>query len=413
MSAVDAGVIQFWAIAGGMALAVGLSLARALLRPAPPRDSDPDLRVYRDQISEIDRDRARGLLSETEAVTARTEVARRVLDLDRRGTPAEPTGSGPGRLAAALIVVAVCGATVALYGRIGAPGYADVPLAERLASAEALRATRPGQAEAEREAAAALPAPPAPDPQMTDLMDRLRTALAGRPDDLEGHRLLARNEAALGNFAAAAAAQARVVDLRAEAATATEYADLAEMRILAAGGYVSPEAEAALDAALALDPGNGPARYYSGLMYAQTGRPDLAFGLWEGLRQDSRPDAPWMLALLTQLPEVAAMAGIRYDPPAAPAAAPGPTDADIAAAADMDPDARAEMIRGMVEGLAGRLAAEGGTPADWGRLIAALAVLGEDERARTVLAEARTAFADSPGAIEEIEGAARRAGLIE
>jgi cytochrome c-type biogenesis protein CcmH len=413
MGAVDAGMIQFWAIAGGMALAVGLAMARALLRPAPPRDTDPDLRVYRDQLAEIDRDRARGVLSDSEAVTARAEVARRLLDLDRRGAGTEAPVAGPRALAAAAVVVAVIGATAAVYWQIGAPGYADVPLAERLATADALRATRPGQAEAERQVAAARPAAPAPDPQMAALMDRLRSAIASRPDDLEGHRLLARNEAALGNFAAAAAAQARVVAILGDAATAADHADLAEMRIVAAGGYVSPEAEAALDAALALDPDNGPARYYSGLLYAQTGRADLAFAIWDGLRQDSAPDAPWLAALQAQLPEVAAMAGIRYDPPAPPAATQGPTEADIAAAADMDPEARAEMIRGMVEGLAGRLAADGGSPADWGRLIAALTVLGENDRARTILTEARTAFADAPGAIEEIEGAARRAGLIE
>lgn len=412
MGRMDAGMIQFWAIAGGMALAVGLALARALLRPATPRDGNPDLRVYRDQLAEIDRDRARGVLSEAEAVNARAEVARRLLDLDRRGEARATGASGPRTVAAALILAVVCGATAAVYWRIGAPGYADVPLAERLATADALRATRPGQAEAERQAAASLPAPPAPDPQMAELMDRLRTALADRPDDLEGHRLLARNEAALGNFAAAAAAQARVVALRGPDASAADHADLAEMRVLAAGGYVSPEAELALTTALTLDPDNGPARYYTGLMYAQTGRPDLAFSIWDGLRQDSQPDAPWLPALQAQLPEVAAMAGIRYDPPA-PAVAPGPTEADIAAAADMDPEARARMIRGMVDGLAARLAQDGGTPADWGRLIAALAVLGEDDRARTILTEAREAFADAPGAVEEIEGAARRAGLIE
>ena len=53
------------------------------------------------------------------------------------------------------------------------------------------------------------------------------------------------------------------------------------------------------------------------------------------------------------------------------------------------------MIRGMVEGLAGRLADEGGPAEDWARLIASLGVLGETERAAAILAEARDAFAAS------------------
>jgi cytochrome c-type biogenesis protein CcmH len=49
-------------------------------------------------------------------------------------------------------------------------------------------------------------------------MERLRTTVAERPDDVQGQRLLARNEAALGNYAAARAAQERVVALLGEAA---------------------------------------------------------------------------------------------------------------------------------------------------------------------------------------------------
>jgi cytochrome c-type biogenesis protein CcmH len=423
IGAMTGGTILFWAIAAAMALAVAALMARALLRAprgagAEVQADNPDLRVYRDQLAEIDRDRSRGVLSPADAETARAEIARRLLDADRRarGARAAPTGAAPTRrpAAAALMVAGVVAATGAIYWQIGAPGYPDLPLTARLAAADAMRATRPDQAEAERQVAAARPAAPAPDAQLADLMTQLRAALADRPDDLQGHIILARNEANLGNFAAAARAQARVVALRGDAATATDHADLAELLILAAGGYVSPEAEAALDAALSRDPQNGPARYYLGLMHAQTGRPDRAFALWDALLRESRPGAPWVPSLRAQLPEAAAQAGVRYDLPADPAPpAAGPTPEDIAAAQGMDPAARGDMIRGMVEGLAQRLAREGGTPDDWGRLISSLVVLGEDDRARAILAEARTAFADAPGAVDTIDAAARAAGLTE
>jgi cytochrome c-type biogenesis protein CcmH len=418
------GMIQFWAIAGAMALAVALMMGRALLRRDGGTDGNPDLAVYRDQLAEIERDRQRGLLPAAEAEAARAEVARRLIEADRRAQNAAPSvAPGGGGLAVTLALVAVVvGATAAVYWRIGAPGYPDLPLAERLAAADAMRASRPSQAEAVRQAAASRPPAPAADPALLDLMTRLRSTLAARPDDVDGHLLLARNEANLGNFDAAAQAQARVIALRGEAATASDHADLAELMVLAAGGYVSPEAEAALTTALVLAPRHGPARYYIGLMYAQSGRPDRAFEVWEALLRDSRPGAPWVPSLRAQLPEVAARAGIRYDLPPLPApdadgapsaAGRGPTADDIAAAAAMDSGARVEMIRGMVEGLAQRLAAEGGSPDDWGRLISSLTVLGDTDRARTILSEARAVFADAPGAVEEIEGAARRAGLVE
>ncbi len=46
------------------------------------------------------------------------------------------------------------GGALALYNRIGAPGYPDLPLKQRIADAEAARADRPGQADAEADLAA-------------------------------------------------------------------------------------------------------------------------------------------------------------------------------------------------------------------------------------------------------------------
>ena len=60
------------------------------------------------------------------------------------------------------------------------------------------------------------------------------------------------------------AAQRTVIALKGEAATGEDHAALAEVMILAAGGYVSPEAEAELTAALQRDPLNGTATYYAG-----------------------------------------------------------------------------------------------------------------------------------------------------
>jgi len=120
-------------------------------------------------------------------------------------------------------------------------------------------------------------------------VERLRKAMADRPDDPRGFQLLAENEAALGNFVAAYQAQARLIALKGDTATADDYADYAEMMILAAGGYVSPEAEKALGTALGMDAGNAPALYYIGLMEAQVGRPDRTFAIWRQLLEAATP----------------------------------------------------------------------------------------------------------------------------
>ena len=56
---------------------------------------------------------------------------------------------------------------------------------------------------------------------------------------------------------------------------------------------------------------------------------------------------------------------------------------------------------------------EGGSPAEWARLISSLGVLGETDRARAIYGNAQQAFAGDDAALSEIDAAARRAGVME
>jgi cytochrome c-type biogenesis protein CcmH len=416
--------MDFWLFllpAGALALVVAGLVALGFLRGAQVRaaagnDAAPkrEMQVYAAQLREIERDLARGTVSAEEAGRLRTEIARRLLDADRAERAAIGLAPRPMRaLGLALIPVTLAVAGL-VYWQAGAPGYPDMPLAQRHAEAAEQRAARPGQAELEAEWAASPQRPQAaePDAEFAALLGQLRAALESRPLDIEGHRLLARNEANIGNLAAAAAAQARVVELEGAEVALADQVLLAEFMILAAGGIVSPEAERVLERILRRDPTNGLARYYTGLMFAQTGRPDLTFRLWRGLLDDSRPDAPWVPQLRNALPELAQIAGVRYTlPPPDATGARGPSAADMQAAMELDPEERAAMIGGMVEGLSARLAASGGPAEDWARLIAALGVLGEHDRARAIWAEAQRLFADQPDGLARIEAAARGAGV--
>lgn len=441
-------MLGFWAIAGVMALLVAGLLALVIMRARGDGVAARayDLGVYRDQLREVEKDRARGLLSAEDAERMRLEISRRILELDREearaaGQPvagaSQPEGLTRAMAVAIAAVVLVGG--VGTYVAVGAPGKEDQPLVLRLAELEEQRRNRMSQQEAE---AAIGPEPERPQgfaDEYLDLIAQLRERMILRPDDLEGQRLLVRHEAGLGRFAAARRAQERVVALLGPEMRPSDLADLAELMILATRGYVSPQAEGVLALALALDPRDGRARYYTGLMLAQTGRPAEAYYLWAALARESRPDAPWLPPIREQIPGVAMMAGLRFEPgdlvprggplPVLPSVAPdladqvppvfeappvteaGPTAEQMAAAADLSEEEREEMVRGMVEGLAARLAAEGGTVSDWARLIAALGVLGEESRAALILEEARGHFGADPAAVELLDAAAERAGL--
>lgn len=408
-------MLGFWTIAAVITVMVAAVLLRALLRGAQrdiPSRAASDMDVYRAQLAEVDRDVARGVIAKADAERVHAEVARRLIAADKaQKSETRNKSTAPAGIAAAIILIGVLG-SVGAYFWLGAPGYSDMGLKDRIAFAEEVRTNRPRQQAAE----ASLPAftdPPEMDARYKSLMAQLRSTVAERPDDLQGHTLLAQQERRLGNFIAAKAAQQRVLALKAEAVTAQDLADLGELQVLAAGGYVSPEAETSLRAALVQDAGNSVARYYLGLMLVQTGRPDQAFRIWDALLRAGPEDAPWIPPIVAQIEDLAQLAGVKYALPDIGNPQRGPTAADIENAEQLTPAERMEMIGSMVVGLSERLATEGGPARDWARLISSLGVLGDWQRAAAIHANAVEVFADDAGALDLINEAGRKAGVVE
>jgi cytochrome c-type biogenesis protein CcmH len=407
--------MTFWIIAGALSLGTGMLMALALLRGHSGGESPAayDLRVYRDQLGEIERDLKRGVIAEDEAERLRAEISRRILAADAHLRAGGQTGGQPrimGLGMAAVSVIVLAGGGVWLYGQVGAPGYPDLPMAQRIAASEAARAERLSQAEAEARFAPAFTPPDGVSEEHLALVEQLRAVVATRPEDEQGLQFLVRSEAALGNMVAARAAQEQLVGLRGAAASATDHATLAELMIEAAGGYVSGDAEAALRATLERDPRAPTARFYLGLYFLQVDRPDRAFRLWRDLLEESTNEAPWVPVIRADIEEIAMRAGERYS---LPPLGPGPSAADMQAAAGMDAQARSEMIRGMVTRLSERLATEGGPAEDWARLINAYGVLDERENAQRIWDEAKGVFAQDAGALATLRAAARSAGVAE
>ena len=395
----------FWAIAAVLTAMVALVMVQALRRGGDSDGEHPDLKVYRDQLAEVDRDLARGTLTEEEGQRLRVEVSRRLLEADRSlASQAAPTARGS-LIWAGVLVIAVLGGALWVYDRMGAPGYADLPLASRLAAADQALQSRPSQAET----LAILPAASPIDPgaEFTALMDKLRAAVTQRPDDAMGLELLARNESSLGNYQAAYEAQTKLLTLLDQSASPDQHLFAAQILIAQAQGYVSPEAEAHLIDVLRRAPENGMARYLTGLMFAQNGRPDRAFELWQPLILEGPEDAPWVEAASADIETAAALAGIPFEMPEIP----GPSAEDMAAAGDMTAEDQQAMIEGMVGQLEARLLAEGGSVEEWLRLINALQVLNQTERGTAALRAAEAALAADPAGLQSVRDAATAAGF--
>ncbi|MEN8935570.1 MAG: c-type cytochrome biogenesis protein CcmI, partial [Planktotalea arctica] len=313
----------------------------------------------------------------------------------------------------ALLSATLIGGSLYLYNDLGAPGYGDLALSTRIEQADMARMQRPSQQSAQSSLPAPVPSPNASEDYIK-LVTQLRAAVAQRPGDLQGVTLLAMHEMRLGNAAAAHLAQAEVLRLKGDAASAEDYATYADMLVIAAGGYVSPQAEVALASALQKDPENGAARYYTGLMMMQIGRPDVAFRAWATLLQDSPDDAGWTTPIREQIEELAFRAGVEYElPPLKETALAGPSAEDVENAAEMSEQDRQDMVRGMVDRLEDRLVSTGGSPEEWAQLIAAIGVLGDEDRAALIWQNAKDVFADRPDALRIVRDAARKLGVTQ
>ena len=389
----------FWAVALLIAVAVVVTLIAALRRAADGIAGNPDLAIYKDQLAEIARDLTRGTIGAEDAERLRAEVARRVLEADRNSGAGEKVAAGNrgAGLAVVLILAATIPAAGAAYWWLGAPGYPDMPLGPRLAAIDAGISTRLSQtAELERLGT-----------RRDGALDAgLRAELAAVTDP-EALRDTFRQRFEARERLAAVRTQERLLAVAGADATAADHANLALALVAEAQGYVSPEAEAALRAALHRDMTNELARYLVGEMFLQGGRFDQAFRFWRPLAEDSSPAAPWVSSIRQRIGMVADLAGIPYELPATS----GPTSGEVAASEEMSPEDRQAMIEGMVAQLSDRLASEGGDVEDWERLIRSLTVLARLDEAQTIYDEAKVRFEGRPAELAVLRMVAVEGGL--
>jgi cytochrome c-type biogenesis protein CcmH len=334
-----------------------------------PARADYDGAVYRDQLKEIARDVDRGLLTPGEAASARLEIERRWLgsaEPPRLGTRSRAKSGLAPRVLTVALAVLVPLAGVAVYLVHGAPRIPDQPYEAR--AAERALTDAHGALDLDKTVAA--------------LQERLKT----EPGSAEGWLLLARAQAARGHWQESADAYREAMTLTKERPDVA--AAYAEMLVMAAGGIVNPAARDALTVALARDPSNASARYYLALAEAQAGNVRGAIDAWQRLLAEAPTDAPWAETVRQRIADTAKAAGLPMPTPPAVPASPGPSADDVAAAAQLSPQQRDEMIRGMVERLALRLKETPNDLQGWLRLGRAYEVLKEPEKAADAYAQA-------------------------
>jgi cytochrome c-type biogenesis protein CcmH len=201
-----------------------------------------------------------------------------------------------------------------------------------------------------------------------------------RPNDLTGWTLLGRGYLTLGDPGQAAIAFRHAAEIAPPAVKPGLLSAYGEALTLGAGN-VTPEAEAAFEAALAGNPADQAARFYLGQAYADRHQTAKALALWQGLLAGAPPNAPWRAALISRMAMLQSQTGNAPD------------------------------VSAMVAELATRLKANPDDPDGWERLIRAYSVLNRKQEARSALASAQSAMKDNAKALAALKAEAGSLGL--
>jgi cytochrome c-type biogenesis protein CcmH len=377
------------------------SVAVVLMRRRPDTIgpvANPDLDVYRDQITEIEHDAERGTIDAEQAIAARAEVGRRLL---RQAEPVVQSGGKPVRRVSAERVLmwgaaAVPVVSLALYLAVGSPAVPGRPLAARLAEA---------------------PDKAAP----TDMIAKVEARLREKPDDGQGWSVIAPVYLGQGRALEAADAYARAIKFAGE--NPDRVAGLAKSHVLASNGIVNEPARKAYERLAIIDPTRVEAKFWLALADEQNGRPDLALAAYRALLASAPQDAPWRASVEERIAAVSDKTARAASEPAGKPAPPvlaqgpnpsaGPTPAEfVAAAQKLAPEMREAMIGGkMIPKARQAVSANPKDVAAWSRIVTGLMALGKSAEARTSLVEARNALTGDAPALAELESLAQAFGL--
>jgi cytochrome c-type biogenesis protein CcmH len=464
-----------WIVVALMTAAAVFAVLWPLTRRPRDARGGSDVEVYRDQLDEIERDQKWGLIAAREAEAARLEVSRRLISAADAAPETKPEGATSlrrRRLVGATALAAIPIGALSLYLVLGSPDLPGQPLATRAASAHGgddsmaqlfarveahleqnpddgrgwevvapiyMRLGRYQDAVKAREAALRLLGPTAEresdfgealialengvvTAQAKEAFDR---ALRLDPKDVSARYYLGLAAEQDGRKEDAARFWRELLADSPPGASWTVQVQRALARV--DSSYKAPAGSEAASASAAPPTPNHDDQQIRGMVER----------LAQRLRQDGSDVEGWIRLVRSYTvlndPERAEAAGndarraLANDPDKLrhleegikeiaaglpPASAPTPP-ADVAAAPSQPPAAGPgnDMIRGMVQRLADRLRQDGSDVDGWLQLLRSYMVLGEADKARAAVTDARRALANDSDKLRRLDEGAKSLGV--
>lgn len=344
---------MLWVIFLVIAALVLFLLVEPFLRAPKNADHLEEEDYLAAQVSDVERDRAAGLISDEDAATADSEARRRLLAAHRAAEKSVLVKTAPmARQLSSMLVAAAPAVAFALYFALGNPAQKETDDGLRIAA---------------RQPASAANARP-----LSETVDALEERVKQDPDNLDDWVMLAESYANMNSFSDAAKAFGRARELA--PLEAYIHAAEGESIAMAAGGIVNAQAREAFNRALELDAQEPRARFYLAMAAYQEGRREEALDALIALEKEAPPSAGWLPVVRSQIEMISAELG-------------RPVETSSAKSADA---------------LEAEIAGGDAPYESWIALIDAYAAAGDMDKAQDALARAKKRYAGAPFVLQEI-----------
>lgn len=388
----------FWVLAGLLTFAAIGSALWPMVRkqndePLNTEANEGTRLVLIDQLEEIKRDRDRGLINEDEEASARAELGRRLLALDRETTPAPNTiKAGRREIYPWLMILLIPLATIGLYSLSGGGNQPNVS-ATSASSGAAPEAGNPSA------------------PNIETLVAQVEAHLANNPDDVRGWQTVAPVYQRQGKLDKAEEAfrKALAIGTDDKSTTGVMQNGLGQVLTQKAQGIVSEEALALFRQAQINEPRDATGFFFEALALSQDQKRSEAISAWEVLiERFGQQNQPWLQVAQQTL---AALKAEAVAEATAGDETKGPTAEDVEEISRFSQEDRNELIASMVDGLATRLESDPNNLNGWLQLIRSYIVLERKDDAVSALKKARETFKNNAQSISKLDEIAKQNDL--
>jgi cytochrome c-type biogenesis protein CcmH len=219
---------------------------------------EANLAIFRDQLQELESEKAEGMLAEADFEQARRELQRRLLEEvepDAAAAPATPASHAPSRKTAIAILLLLPVLALLGYGILGKPQALD-----------------PTQTAAR---------PKMTPEQISGMVAKLAERMKANPDDMQGWLMLARSYKAMGRYEESANAYGKAEKVVNE--DPELLASYAETLAMASGQGLKGKPSQLIARALKLDPKHPHSLFLAGAAAMEAGDAKQGIAYWEAL----------------------------------------------------------------------------------------------------------------------------------